>query len=124
MDYPDIINQHFRDGELRLTLNINSELDAFDGHFDQFPIVPGVVQIAWAKHYFERLVAPKIQLTDYWQVQKITNLKFQQVITSGNQVELVINFDQIMGCFTFSFTNREHKFSSGKVFISHSELNN
>ncbi len=118
MDYPDIVAQDLHDNELQLMLSIDANLDAFEGHFDQFPVVPGVTQIAWAKYYFSNLLAPKLKISRHWQVQKMTTLKFQQVMTPNNQVQLTLSFDHNRECFTFSFYNSQHQFSSGKIFVS------
>lgn len=122
MDYPDIVAQDLHENQLQLMLNINANLDAFEGHFEQFPVVPGVVQIAWAKYYLSNLLAPKLKLTRHWQVQKMSALKFQKVMTSGNQVQLTLSFDQKGEFFTFSFHNIQSRFSSGKIFVSPFEL--
>lgn len=51
MDYPEILSQNAGDHSVLLELDIKPALDAFEGHFDQFPIVPGVVQIGWSLHF-------------------------------------------------------------------------
>ena len=47
MEYPEIRHQESSENTVTLSLFIGEELNAFKGHFDSAPIVPGVVQIKW-----------------------------------------------------------------------------
>lgn len=121
MDYPDVISQHVADNQLQLELMINPELEAFDGHFDQFPIIPGVVQISWALHYFSSLLAGQPEIPSTRQVTNIKTLKFQHVITPNSLVTLDLSFDVSKQVLAFRFYNSEHQYSSGKILLTLAE---
>lgn len=122
MNYPDILRKEGDPGSLQLSLDIAPNLDAFAGHFEEFPIVPGVVQIQWALHFFKRLMAvsPTLQQAT---VAKMSALKFQHVITPNTEVILSLNFDDDKSCLAFKMSNAEHNFSSGKLFLRQSPSN-
>lgn len=117
MNYPKVLHQEGDQSTLQLSLDIQPNLDAFAGHFEEFPIVPGVVQIQWALHFFKSLMAtsPSLQQAT---VTKMSALKFQHVITPNVEVSLKLNFDTEKSCLTFKMDNPEHNFSSGKLFLT------
>ncbi|HEY9030683.1 MAG TPA: AMP-binding protein [Kangiella sp.] len=121
MDYPDVISQHVADNQLQIELMINPELEAFAGHFDQFPIIPGVVQISWALHYFSSFLAGQPVTSSTRQVTTIKTLKFQHVITPNSLVILDLSFDVSKQVLAFRFYNSEHQYSSGKILLTHAE---
>lgn len=121
MDYPDLISQHVASNQLELKLMINPELEAFAGHFDQFPIIPGVVQISWALHYFSSLLAGQPETSSARQVTTIKTLKFQHVITPNSLVKLDLSFDDSKQILSFRFYNSEHQYSSGKIVLTRAE---
>ncbi len=112
MEYPEIRHQESSENTVTLSLFIGEELNAFKGHFDSAPIVPGVVQIKWviefAKRYLCNNVAPG--------VDSIEKLKFQQVIQPGNMISLQIELSN--NKLLFSFSAEEDKYSSGKIVIA------
>ena len=112
MKMPAIIAQQVSSDEIILELGISKELEAFKGHFDSTPIIPGVVQIEWvvtlAKELFD------LQGKDT--VSQMSALKFQNVIQPGDKVELKINLSADKLIFSFNSTDRKH--SSGKLFLS------
>lgn len=121
MDYPDILSHNVADNQLALELMINPELDAFAGHFDQFPIIPGVVQISWALHFFSSFLSGSPESSETRQVIAIKTLKFQHVITPNSRVKLDLSFDDNKQMLTFRFYNSQHQYSSGKILLTHAE---
>lgn len=112
MKIPNIVSQRLSTDELVLQLYIDQSLEAFAGHFDSAPIVPGVVQIEWvltfAKQFFE--------LDCYEVITRMDALKFQQVIQPGDEVDLKLQLsaDKLL----FSFTSADKKHSSGKLILT------
>ncbi|RDX36982.1 AMP-binding protein [Kangiella sp. HD9-110m-PIT-SAG07] len=117
MKYPEIIDQHCQDHRFTLTLRVSPELEAFDGHFDTFPIIPGVVQIQWAMHFAKQLEVSN-SISSHSAIQKISSLKFQQIITPNRDVNLTLSFDETKQCLIFAISDEEHRYSSGKLFLS------
>lgn len=112
MKLPEIINTERLSDGFRLQLFISPELEAFDGHFEKTPIVPGVVQILWviefARKYFHDL--------PMFNFNSIEKLKFQHVIQPEMNITLELQISDGNVFFTFSSTERKH--SSGKIVIS------
>ena len=125
MKYPTILSQENTNDKTVLQLKIAPELDAFAGHFDAFPIIPGVVQIQWALHFFQQKVLQQISTHEKdssvaWSIAKISALKFQHVITPDSIVKLHLTFDDSKCCLAFTINNDEHNYSSGKLFLEKS----
>jgi 3-hydroxymyristoyl/3-hydroxydecanoyl-(acyl carrier protein) dehydratase len=95
--------------ELRLEMDPN--LDVFEGHFDSIAILPGVVQVDWAITIFKQYFPEYSQLL----VKRIDTLKFHKAILAGYQVILKLNFDQEKLLFNYSSDNGKH--SSGKILV-------
>lgn len=117
MNFPVIIQQTTNHNETVFELEVEATLDAFAGHFDSFPIVPGVVQIQWALHFFHQYMEQPELPNHYWQVDKIAKLKFQHVIQPQTTVALALQFDHSKQCLSFSLTGAEGQHSSGKLFL-------
>ncbi|WP_196139440.1 thioester dehydrase [Aliikangiella sp. G2MR2-5] len=100
------------DDGIELLLEINGDLDSFDGHFDEVAILPGVIQIGWALAYAKiyKIVSEE-KLID-----SISALKFQQVIVPGDLVNLSLRLHR--DTLVFSFTSGDKKHSSGKLLLS------
>lgn len=112
MEYPLVLKITKSNTRVHLVLKIVPELEAFNGHFENALIVPGVVQIQWAVKYaqlhFQEL--PQVQ------VEALEVLKFQKVIQPNSEVELEIKL--INNKLVFVFLSGDIKHSSGKIVIS------
>ena len=117
MDYPEILSQNAGEQSVLLELDIKPALDAFEGHFDQFPIVPGVVQIGWSLHFFNQLLSVDFYPEKRAVIDKISALKFQHVITPNTPVSLELTHDLNKQQLSFRFFNHDHQFSSGKIHL-------
>lgn len=96
--------------EERMILNmlIPMELLYFKGHFDNCPIVPGVVLLHWVYHYSDR----------YWQrlldPSTIKRLKFLKLVRPGDRLKLTLV--QSSGRIEFSYQNDcEQKVAAGLI---------
>jgi len=116
MTFPDVLSKLQTDDATMVELDIDPRLQAFEGHFDSFPIVPGVIQIQWALHFFQQIFHSESSAI-VWRINKVTALKFQHVIAPHSKVNLHLSFDEAKCCLTFKFSNEEHTYSSGKLFL-------
>ncbi|SQD76644.1 ApeI family dehydratase [Moritella yayanosii] len=80
-----ILNKVLSDKSAVLTLHIPADLDYFKGHFDQAPILAGVVQLHWAVEYARQYL--NMGVAD---VMDIKVLKFQEMILPGQDVVLTL----------------------------------
>lgn len=100
---------------VKLQLTIPADLFYFDGHFDQAPILPGVVQVDWAiaigRRYFD---LPPV-------FRAVNMLKFQQVIRPTQVVTLELNYDAAKETLGFRYTSSVGQHASGRVVFAHQQ---
>ena len=93
--------------DARVELDINSDLVWFVGHFPGHPILPGVVQLAWAV-YFSR------EIFGYGpNVSAIEQLKFKRPIGPGRHVTLLLMRRAADTAVSFEYRDVHTSFSSG-----------
>ncbi|MFW0778560.1 MAG: hypothetical protein ACN2B6_12665, partial [Rickettsiales bacterium] len=69
-----------------LELTIPEDIRYFSGHFDQAPILPGVVQIHWA------IALGKQHLSCEGDFKQMEAIKFQQIIAPNSTVTLSLQY--------------------------------
>lgn len=107
--YPNVVG-FFNDGQ-------NSEIDLifpknsnfFNGHFPDFPILPGVVQLFFAKEF-----AKDVYNLDFVP-QKVKKIKFSSIIKPECKVKLVLSKKE--GSVDFKYISGEKTFSSGTFVL-------
>lgn len=92
-----------------LVLPLDPDLIAFDGHFPQAKILPGVVQLDWAIHYAREAFAmpPRFQRMDA--------LKFQHVARPGDRLQLTLGWDALKSVLSFRYVSDHGVHASGRV---------
>lgn len=94
---------------LELLLYINENLAFFAGHFPEFPIVPGVAQLAWVVHFAQV----------YFNVEKpftvVERLKFSSPILPGTQVKLTLGVNAQCTEINFRYHSESAVFSLGRL---------
>ncbi len=111
MNLPEIISSSIVDDVAKYRLAISAELQAFEGHFDDAPIIPGVEQLRWVMHFTQQA----FELSQQPEVGRVDALKFQNVIQPGYEIELQLQLKENRVDFQFTSTDLRH--SSGKVFF-------
>ncbi|QUM81453.1 hypothetical protein HWV01_14760 [Moritella sp. 5] len=105
------------DDTVALTLNIPTDLDYFKGHFDQAPILAGVVQLHWAVEYAKQYLV--MGATD---VMNIQVLKFQEMILPGQDVVLTLtkkSAEKVLFSYQSTTSNGDIKsHSSGRLIFA------
>lgn len=87
VELPRILEVARATDSVRLDLQVPAGLACFEGHFPGHPLVPGVVQVAWAVACARRyLAAPDA-------VARVDALKFQQMILPGASIGLEMQRD-------------------------------
>jgi 3-hydroxymyristoyl/3-hydroxydecanoyl-(acyl carrier protein) dehydratase len=94
-----------------LSLVIPPDLEYFDGHFPGAPIVPGVVQIAWALDLASRYLGVRGDCIG------MEALKFQHVMVPGLAVELTLRWADADAKLHFSFDGEGTRFGSGRLLV-------
>lgn len=117
MDLPKVKRFSHSPESVQLNLDISGDLNAFEGHFDAEPIIPGVVQIHWAlafaKLYFTDLGFKEGELLE---IKHLEAIKFQNVIRPNAQLTLTLK--TLNQKLAFAFTSSIGKHSSGKIVIN------
>jgi 3-hydroxymyristoyl/3-hydroxydecanoyl-(acyl carrier protein) dehydratase len=83
-DGPVIISMSKADNVLDLLLFVPSTLSHFKGHFPEFPVLPGVLQLHWAALYGMREFNIKGHFSG------IKKLKFHRVILPNTELTLQV----------------------------------
>ncbi|MGH8519445.1 MAG: thioester dehydrase [Panacagrimonas sp.] len=109
---PRILSSREAADRLSLDLEIGPELGCFEGHFDELPILPGVLQIDWAirigcQHW---ALAPD--------VRQLSHLKFMQVIRPGTALRLELHWRSERRELAFSFRDDTRELSCGRAVLS------
>ena len=108
---PNIIKiTKFEDG-VEIELNIPSNLEYFNGHFNNQPVLPGVVQLDWAVKYAKQYLQFPVSIFKSMEV-----LKFQEIIIPNSNVLLTLN-KLSQEKFKFSYTSENAQHSSARVVL-------
>lgn len=108
---PKILERKIETDTITLRLQLSEDISYFDGHFDQEPVLAGVVQIDWAAQYGQ----------DYFSIpgkfQQIEALKFFKVQFAGNQTSLELRYRPDRNRLYFRYYDGETKYSSGRILF-------
>jgi len=94
--------------ELSATWVFPSDLECFDGHFPGFPILPGVAQLYFLRHFARQV------FDDYPDRATYRRLKFQKAILPGQEVRASV-VRRSVGTFEFSIVGAHGPCAKGLV---------
>lgn len=97
--------------EVFLTLEFPEQLPIFQGHFPDFHITPGVIQV----HLFVKMVQKYFE-KEFMPVD-LPMIKFMSPIVPGKKVNLKISRNGGVGNFCFTYSIDGHTFSKGSARI-------
>lgn len=108
---PVISEREATSERLSLDLTLPRNLFYFDGHFDETPILAGVVQVSWAVDYAQKHFAfpPAFR--------RVEALKFFKILQPDQQVTLDLEYNRQKGSLKFSFSDDTTKYSSGRIIF-------
>ena len=115
---PDYHEQTVSEHHVELQLTITEDIEYLKGHFNDHPILPGVVQTQWAIH-FAKL---------YWNItvecQTLKQIKFKELIMPNHTVTLLLDYKPDKNQLHFKYLALQSKavLSSGIIekVLSHS----
>ncbi len=104
LSFPLIVNQQISQGEVVLDILFPKNSNFFQGHFDGYPILAGVVQLFFANWFIEDCFKLKLPL------EQVKKIKFSNIIKPNEVIHL-------------SLTNKEDSvlfkyFDSDKIYAS------
>ncbi|MFZ2311502.1 MAG: AMP-binding protein [Methylobacter sp.] len=94
---------------VELDVKVPTELVYFPDHFDGFPILPGVVQIAWAEHFGKLFFA----INEPFSQMEI--IKFVKIIQPEDELKLALKWEANTGQLSFNFSSEQGVHSSGRM---------
>ncbi|RLA16676.1 MAG: AMP-binding protein [Gammaproteobacteria bacterium] len=104
--------EQLADQHLRLTMRIPKDLLYFDGHFDEVPVLPGVVQIHWADHFARQ------ELFLEGDFLRLEAIKFKQIIRPNQEIILDLSFNIDRHRVDFNYYSKITQYSSGRIVLS------
>ena len=104
---PIVISKNSHELSLRLLLDMPKSLRCFEGHFDEFPVVPGVALIEWAIKNAQNLLLKNCIFSG------MSQIKFLNFIKPNQLIWLKLDFDQTSLNLKFEYFNADTIFSSG-----------
>jgi 3-hydroxymyristoyl/3-hydroxydecanoyl-(acyl carrier protein) dehydratase len=96
-------------GLVELQLHVSADLDCFKGHFPEFPILPGVVQLKWVVDCAKEFLALNRP------IKTVERLKFTCPIQPQTSIKLRIQFDASRQCADFRFYDDAQSFAQGRL---------
>ncbi len=112
---PQAVNLEMVPDGVRLGLRVPEDLLYFPDHFASYPILPGVVQLAWVEH-FGKLFFVIDKAFSHMEV-----VKFTQVIQPGDQLTLALDWKAEPGKLYFKFSSERGVHSSGRMVYEANE---
>ena len=112
---PHILGVEKAGDSVELKLNAHEDLIYFPDHFAGYPILPGVVQIAWAEHFgklFFAIAEPFLMMEA---------IKFAKVIQPGTALKLMLNWKASSGKLYFNFSSESGTHSSGRMVYGYND---
>lgn len=97
---------------VELSLRVLEELIYFPDHFATYPILAGVVQIAWVEYFglcFFTIVQPFLMMEA---------IKFVKIIQPGDTLKLTLNWNNATGKLHFNFCSEHGTHSSGRLIYA------
>lgn len=96
----------------RVVFTADTALEYFAGHFPGFPVLPGVVQIGWAREFSDQVFG------GHHVVSGMRRIKFMRLIKPDVPVTLELSRDG--GRIAFHYYDADGSFSSGVLEVEHS----
>lgn len=99
-------------GQLDVDLVVPYDLRVFAGHFQALPLLPGVVQIAWALELAQR------HLAGVGRFRGITAVKFRRPVRPGMPLQLALRWTAAACELTFEYRHGAMIASIGRIRMS------
>jgi len=109
---PEELSLRKRPFGLAVKVHVPASLGWFHGHFPDHPILPGVVQLAWAIEYARN----HLDLDPA--IERVVGLKFMRVVRPGAHLDLDLQWSPEERSLRFQYSERELACSSGRFVLA------
>lgn len=106
---PIIISSRIEGNSVEVVLDMLKSLDCFNGHFEDFPVVPGVALIEWAMNTAKSHLAKDHHFTG------MSQIKFQKFIKPNQIVRLKLDFNPVSMNLKYQYYSADTIYSSGTL---------
>lgn len=106
---PQVQGVSIKNGGVKLKLRVPEELVYFPDHFAGYPILPGVVQIAWVEHFGRLFFA----ITQPFLTMEV--IKFVKVIRPGDELTLELKWAVASDKLHFNIRSEQGSHGSGRL---------
>ncbi|MBI2769157.1 MAG: acyl-CoA synthetase [Burkholderiales bacterium] len=96
-------------------IEVTEQMAVFDGHFDEFPVLPGVAQLDWAIELARARFALPARFLH------AEALKFHKPVLPPVRLTLALRWDALAGKLAFSFSSAAGTHSSGRIAFGSGE---
>lgn len=100
------------EGVQRYHARVSLDLTYFGGHFAEFPLVPGVIEVQWIRDLAAQFAWGKQDLI------RIENLKYQQFIRPHDEIDVELAYDADKNKLTFKITHNQAACASGRLVFA------
>ncbi len=111
MRLPEVKFVEKSDAEVNMTLFVSDSIEYFSGHFNDFQLLPGVVQVHWAIQYGIEVFG------EVGQFSGMGAVKFSRPILPNTLVKLRIQKNSEKNYFGYEYFSDKYKYSSGRVYF-------
>ena len=109
---PDLLAERREAGRWERDLRVPPDLECWPGHFPDWAVVPGVLQVDWVMRFVSEILgaAPKLE--------RIDGLKFKRPLGPGECLTLFLEREPGGAAFRFRLARGEDVFSLGRLVLA------
>ena len=108
LSLPFVFSKKVSPDNAEINLIFKKNCNFFDGHFDIMPILPGVVQLYYARYFANDVFNIEIS------PEEVKKVKFSNIIKSDTNIILKLKNDE--NCVNFTYEADDKVYSSG-IFV-------
>jgi len=107
--YPVIKSVQQTGNQVILNLFLPENILYFNGHFPDYPMLPGVIQINWAIEFSQKYFNISLQFN------KLEVVKFHRLILPDMLIKLKLEHNTLKNKTTFCYSFNNAIYSSGRI---------
>jgi acyl-coenzyme A synthetase/AMP-(fatty) acid ligase/3-hydroxymyristoyl/3-hydroxydecanoyl-(acyl carrier protein) dehydratase len=109
---PELVTESIGERRREQTLRVPATLGCLDGHFADFPVVPGVTQLQWVADVGRAIAGADLT------IERVEGLKFKDLLRPGEVFHLSAELSDGHDRLTFRLWNERRVFSSGRCIVT------